>query len=82
MKRNRRNPKRERKRRRWENGDVTKREHRDTFRGKNRQTSKRANVIGPVEQERRRRLGKDHELPAELRKAADEMGAVLPGEEA
>lgn len=82
MKRNKRNPKRERKRRRWDNGDVTKREHRDTFRGKNRQTPKRGATVGPVEQDRRRLREARSEVPSELREIADEMGVVLPGEEA
>lgn len=77
MKRNKANPGRDRKRRRRATGGTTNRELR---RGK--VTPKRVKVVSPVEQERRRRREARSEVPAELRQTADEMGVVLPGEEA
>lgn len=77
MKRNQSNPKRERKRRRREAGGATMRE---LCLGK--VTPKRGEIVGPVEQDRRRRLKARSEVPLEIREMADEMGVVLPGEEA
>ncbi len=85
MKRNKRNPGRERKRRRRANGDVTWRETVKTMGGKGAlgfRTQKRGEIVGPVEQDRRRRREARSEVPAEIRKIADDMGVVLPGEEA
>ena len=75
MKRNKRNPGREKKRRRRAAGEETKREM-----GRGKVTPKRGESVSPVEQDRRRRRKARSEVPAELRQAADEMGVVLPGE--
>lgn len=84
MKRNRPNPKRDHRRRRRANGDVTWRETVKTMGGKGKlgfKTQKRGEIVSPVEQERRRRRDVRSAVPAEIREIAGEMGVVLPGEE-
>ncbi len=84
MKRNKSNPGRERKRRRHANGHVTWKESLQTMGGKGNlglKTQRRCEIVSPVEQDRRRRREARSEVPAEIRKIADEMGVVLPGEE-
>lgn len=76
MKRNRPNPKRERRRRRRANGDVTWRETVKTMGGKGKlgfKTQKRGEIVGPVEQERRRRREARSEAPAEIREIMGDM---------
>ena len=76
MKRNRPNPRRERKRRRHAQGHLTKRESMPFWNGKSGlrlKTPKRGKIVGPVEQDRQRRLNARLEVPPELRKVADDM---------
>lgn len=85
MKRNKSNPDRQRKRRRRASGQVTWRESLQMMGGKGKLglgTQKRDKVVSPVEQDRRRRLKARSEVPPEIREIVDEMGVVLPGEEA
>jgi len=85
MKRNRTNPRRDRKRARHANGHVTWRETLKTMGGKSGlgfKTQECGETVSPMEQERRRRREARLEAPPELRKIADDMGVVLPGEEA
>lgn len=79
MKRNRRNSKREKRRRRSAAGEGTNRE---LYADSGKRTPKRAKIVSPVEQDRRRRRDARSEIPAEIREIADEMGVVLPGEKA
>lgn len=85
MKRNQTNPRRDRKRARRANGHVTWKESLQTMGGKSGLgfgTQKRAESVGPVEQERRRRREARSEVPPELREIASDMGVAPPGEKA
>ncbi|KKL70576.1 hypothetical protein LCGC14_2103540 [marine sediment metagenome] len=76
MKRNKSNPGRERKRRRRANGHVAWKESLQTMGGKGNlglKTQRRAEIVSPVEQERRRRHDARSKAPAELRKIAGDM---------
>lgn len=70
MKRNRVNPKREKRRRRNAAGDKA---HRELYAGMGKRTPKCPKIVGPVEQDRRRRLSKNVVLPQELREIIGDM---------